>query len=57
LADVDSGVVLRVEIEWSRDRKKRFELIDSETLSERWYDYSEHAPGREVKRFDASEPQ
>jgi hypothetical protein len=56
-ADVDSGVVLRVEIEWSRDRKKRFELIDSETLSERWYDYSEHAPGREVKRFDASEPQ
>jgi hypothetical protein len=53
-ADADSGVVLRVEIEWSNDRKKRFELVESETLSERWYDYSAHAPGRTVKRLDAS---
>lgn len=52
-ADADSGVVLRVEIETTNDRKKRFELVESETLSERWYDYSTHAPGRTVKRLDA----
>ena len=52
-ADADSGVVLRVEIESANDRKKRFELVESETLSERWYDYSTHAPGRTVTRLDA----
>ena len=56
-ADTDSGVVLRAEIEWSKDRQTRFELVESAMLSDRWYDYSEHAPGREVERLDAVKSQ
>lgn len=52
-ADADSGVVLRAEIEWSRDRHMQFELVESAMLSDRWYHCSEHAPGREVERLDA----
>jgi hypothetical protein len=38
-ADPDSGVVLRLEMEWASDRQARFELVESPTLSDRWYHY------------------
>ena len=50
-ADAASGVVLRAEIEWSRDRHMQFELVESAILSDGWYHYSTHAPGREVERL------
>jgi hypothetical protein len=53
-ADADSGVVLRAEIAWQSTIKKRFELVESPTLSDRWYHYSKHAPNRQVERLDAA---
>lgn len=52
-ADAASGVVLRAEIEWSRDRHMQFELVESAMLSDGWYHYSQHAPGRDVERLEA----
>ena len=56
-ADVDSGVALRAEVEWSNGRKTRFELLESLTLSDQWYHHSKHATGREVKRLGSDESQ
>jgi hypothetical protein len=56
-ADSDSGVALRAEIQWSNGRQMRFELVESATFSDRWYHYSQHAPGREVERLDAVKSQ
>ena len=53
-ADVDSGVPLRAEVRWSNGRQTRFELIEPVKLSERWYHYSEHAPGRKIERIHAA---
>lgn len=54
-ADTESGVVVRTELRWEGNRLARFELIDSQTLSDLWYRYSERAPDREVKRLEAGQ--
>ncbi len=56
-ADADSGVVLRAELKWENGRLTRFEQVESPTLSDRWYNYSQHAPDRQVQRVDATKPQ
>ncbi len=53
-SDVDSGVPLRAEVRWANGRQTRFELVEYVKLSEQWYHYSEHAPGRKVERIHAS---
>jgi hypothetical protein len=50
-ADADSGVALRAEIRWADGRQMRFELVESATFTDQWYHYSQHAPGRQVKRL------
>ncbi|PHR97028.1 MAG: hypothetical protein COA78_28090 [Blastopirellula sp.] len=68
-ANAETGVILRLELEWPSRRPSQlnsvdpptspdrwhyyFELIDSPTLSDNWYHYSEHAPNRQVKRVKA----
>ncbi|MFK8111715.1 MAG: hypothetical protein AB8B91_05920, partial [Rubripirellula sp.] len=53
-ADADSGVATRAEVRWADDRQMRFELVESATFSDRWYHYSQHAPGRQVKRLETT---
>jgi len=53
-ADAETGVVLKAELHFADSRKRNWELIETSTLSERWYHHSEHAPGRPVKRLDAA---
>jgi outer membrane lipoprotein-sorting protein len=53
-ADADSGVVLRAELRWENGRLTRFELVDSPTLSDQWYHYSQHAPDRQVIRLETT---
>lgn len=53
-SDVDSGVILRAEVEWSSGMQRRFELVESVKLSPHWYQHSEHAPGRKVERIHAA---
>jgi hypothetical protein len=53
-ADADSGVVLKAEREWAGKRHASFQLIESPTLPDRWYHYSEHAPDRPVQRLEAA---
>lgn len=48
-ADARSGVGLRAEVQWSDGRRLRFELLNSEPLSEHLYHYSEHGAGRDVQ--------
>lgn len=52
-ADAVSEVVLRAEVEWSKERHMKFELVESATSSDGWYHESAHAPGQEVERLDA----
>ena len=52
--DANSGVGLRAEARWSDGRQMRFELVESATFSDRWYHYSQHAPGRQVKRLETT---
>jgi hypothetical protein len=54
-SDVESGVVLRAESRLPNGRQRRFELVESAKLSQQWYHYSEHAPGRKVKRIHAAD--
>ena len=51
LSDAESGVVLRIEARFANGRKRQFELIETAKLSEQWYHYSEHAPGKKVERI------
>ena len=50
-ADADSGVALRAEVRWSDGRQMRFDIVESDELSDQWYHYSEHAPSKEVRRL------
>ncbi|MDA7909064.1 hypothetical protein N9B68_01075 [bacterium] len=50
-SDAESGVVLRIEARFANGRKRQFELIETAKLSEQWYHYSEHAPGKKVERI------
>lgn len=54
-ADAESGVGLRAEMRWADGRQMQFELLASVKLTDRWYDYSEHAPDREVRRLPEGE--
>lgn len=54
-ADKDSGVALRAEVSWSDGRQMRFEMVESDVLSDEWYHYSEHTPGRKVRRLPAGD--
>ncbi|MEO2019808.1 MAG: hypothetical protein ABGZ53_36205 [Fuerstiella sp.] len=56
-ADADSGVVLRAELKWENGRLTRFEQVESPTLSDQWYHYSQHAPDRPVRRVNATTSQ
>lgn len=49
--DAETGVGLRAEMWWADGRRMRFELVQSVQLSDHWYHYSEHVPGREVRRL------
>jgi len=53
-ADAESGVVLKAEVSFDRSRQRTWELIETRTLSDQWYHYSEHAPDRPVERLDAA---
>jgi len=54
-ANEDSGVVVRADMKWSNDdRLTRFELVNSPVLTDGWYQYSQHAPDREVMRLEAT---
>lgn len=50
-SDAESGVVLRIEARFANGRNRQFELIETAKLSEQWYHYSEHAPGKKVERI------
>ena len=52
-SDVESGVLHRIEMEYSKHRHAIFELGETPALSEDWYHYSEHAPDRDVERITA----
>ena len=54
-SDVESGVVLRAESRLPNGRQRRFELVESAKLSQQWYHYSEHAPGRKVERIHTAD--
>ena len=54
-ADSVSGVVLRAEMQFADSGKRMFEMIETPTLSNGWYHYSEHAPDREIERLDVAE--
>ncbi len=56
-ADADSGVVLRAQREWQGGRQARFEFVESTTLSDQWYHYSQHAPDRQIQRVNATNTQ
>lgn len=56
-ADAETGVVLKAELKFAGSWQRAFELIDTSTLSEHWYHYSEHAADRPVKRLDAATDQ
>ena len=53
--DVESGVVLRAKSRLPNGRQRRFELVESAKLSQQWYHYWEHAPGRKVKRIHTAD--
>eukprot|EP01047_Picozoa_sp_COSAG01_P003786 COSAG01_NODE_117_length_25466_cov_18.193243_9_plen_353_part_00 len=50
-SDVESGAVLRIKARFANGRQRQFELIETAKLSETWYHYSEHAPGKEIERI------
>lgn len=54
-SDVESGVVLRAETRLPNGSQRRFELVESAKLSQQWYHYTEHAPGRKVERIHAAD--
>ena len=54
-ADANSGVVLRVEMQFEDSGKRMFEMIETPTLSNGWYHYSEHAPDSEVEHLDVAD--
>lgn len=54
-SDVDSGGMLRAQVEWPNGMQRRFELVESVKLPPQWYQHSEHAPGRKIERIPAAD--
>ncbi|MDG2224662.1 MAG: hypothetical protein P8L85_24985 [Rubripirellula sp.] len=52
-ADANNGVVLRAESKWKNGKRNSVELIDTPTVSNQWYHYSQHAANRPVNRLRA----
>ena len=53
--NAESGVVHKAELDFGGSRQRTWELIDTPTLSDKWYRHSQHAPGRLVERLDTAE--